>query len=147
MKYYQGKFKPKHPEKYYGDVKNIIYRSSYELKLLLYLDKHPDIIQYSSEELIIPYKSPIDGKIHRYFTDFWIKKRNKDGKIECVVVEVKPKLQTIEPIPQKKLTKKYLNEVKTWVINQAKWNAAEEYCQTKGWKFIIMTEKDLNIKY
>lgn len=139
MKYYKGKYKPKFPQKYKGDPSNIVYRSSWELNCMTYFDKNPDIIWWASEELVIPYRSPIDGKRHRYFPDFIIKTVNK----EVIVIEVKPDNQTREPKPQKRLTKKYLTEVQTWGVNQAKWKAANEYCLDRGWKFTVVTEKQL----
>lgn len=142
----QGYYRPKYPQKYKGNPTNIIYRSSWELKFLMFLDTNPNVIEYASEEFYIPYKSPIDGKVHRYFPDFWIKKRNTQGIIEVVVVEIKPLRQTIPPVPKKQITKQYINEVRTWGINQAKWQAANKYCESKGWKFMTMTEKDLGIK-
>lgn len=111
-----------------------------------YLDAHQDVQQWSSEELIIPYRSPIDNKIHRYFPDFQIKKRNRDGVIETVVVEIKPAKETKPPIVQKKQTRQYLREVYTWGINNAKWQAAREFCRDRNWKFTIMTEHELGIK-
>ena len=144
---YQGYFKPKHPEKYRGDPTNIIYRSSWELKLMIYLDEKNDIIKWGSEEIIIPYRSPIDGKIHRYFPDFIVTKINKDGIKETALIEVKPKSQTQPPKRQNKITKRYLTEVKTWGVNEAKWRAALEYCKDRGWSFHIFTEKELGIKF
>jgi len=143
---YKGYFKPKHPRKYKGNPTNIIYRSLYELKLMMFLDRNENVLEWASEEFFVPYKSPFDGKIHRYFPDFWIKKKNKEGLIETVVVEVKPKSQTTPPAPKKQITKQYLYEVQTWGINQAKWEAADKYCVSKGWKFMLATEKELGIK-
>ena len=143
----KGYFKPIHPQKYRGDPTNIIYRSSWELKFMQYLDSHSGVLRWSSEEIIVPYRSPIDGKVHRYFPDFWIEKINREGKKDIVVVEVKPYAQTKEPKPSKKLTKKYLYEVQTWGINISKWQAAEKFCKDRGWQFMIMTEKELGIKY
>lgn len=145
-KTYKGIFKPKNPEKYRGDSTNIIYRSGWELRFMSYLDTHTDVKQWASEELVIPYRSPIDGKVHRYFPDFWIKKINREGKLDTVVVEIKPHYQTVEPTPQKRITKKYLYEVKTWGVNKSKWIAAENYCKDRGWQFMIMTEHELGIK-
>lgn len=110
-----------------------------------YLDDHSDVLSWGSEELIIPYRSPLDGKVHRYFPDFIVKKKNREGVVSTIVIEVKPKAQTIEPKVQKKTTKKYINEVTTWGVNQAKWKAAESYCEDRKWKFQLMTEKDLGI--
>lgn len=111
-----------------------------------YLDGHPDVIEWSSEEIIVPYRSPIDGKPHRYFPDFWVKKRTADGKVEVALIEVKPLKETMAPKPQTKITKRYLREVATWGVNQAKWAAAEAYCADRNWKFVKMTERNLGIK-
>jgi len=142
---YKGVFKPKNPGKYKGDYNNIIYRSSWELKLMIYLDTHPDILQWSSEEFYIPYRSPIDGKLHKYFPDFYVKKNNSDGITESLVIEVKPKKQVTPPKVKKEVDRKYLKEVKTYGINSAKWKAAREYCELRRWKFLIMTEKELGL--
>ena len=147
--YYQGKFKPKNSNKYKGDSSNIIYRSSWELRLFAYLDNHPSVIKWNSEEVVIPYKSPIDGKWHRYFVDVYLEQINSNGNKETILIEVKPDVQTKAPNVGKKLTpkgrlsRKYLNEVATYGVNSAKWAAAQEYCTDKGWKFIIVTEKQL----
>lgn len=143
---HQGYFKPKNPEKYRGNPTNIIYRSSWELKFMFYLDKHPDVIEWGSEELIIPYRSPIDNRVHRYYPDFYIKQKNKDGVVEVIIAEIKPKHQTQEPKKKTKITKSYINEVKTWGINTSKWKAAEEFCKDRKWKFKIITENELGIK-
>lgn len=146
---HQGRFKPQNPRKYKGDPTNIVYRSSWEAHVMSYCDKHPDIIEWSSEEIAIPYVSPIDGRRHRYFPDFIITKRNPDNTINTIMVEVKPKHQTLPPDPSKKntpkgrISKRYLNEVKTWGVNQAKWDAAEAYCNAKGWHFVKWTEDQI----
>jgi len=142
----KGYFKPKNPKKYRGNPTNIIYRSGWELKLMMYLDNHKDVINWSSEEIIIPYVSPIDGRVHRYYPDFFVTKINKEGIKETSIIEVKPKKQTKPPARQEKLTKAYITEVKAWGINEAKWKAALEFCREKGWSFQIFTEKELGIK-
>jgi hypothetical protein len=147
---YQGRFKPKNPTKYMGDPTNIIYRSGWELKLMSYLDGNNNVIRWSSEEVVILYKSPIDGRRHRYFPDFYVEQINTNDNIDKILIEVKPKYQTIPPVVQttktKKPTKRYINEVKTWGVNQAKWIAAQEFCKDRGWKFQIMHEDHLGIK-
>lgn len=143
---YKGKFKPRNPNKYRGDTTDIVYRSSWELRFMSFLDNHKDILMWTSESVIIPYVSPIDNKIHRYYPDFLIKKKDKDGKIETVLIEIKPDHETKPPVVQNKRTKRYLNEVKTWGINSAKWEAAERYCKERGWKWSILTQNDLGIK-
>jgi hypothetical protein len=144
---YKGFFKPRNPSKYKGDPLNIIYRSRWELKFMSYLDAHKDVLEWSSEELSIPYRSPMDGRVHRYFPDFIVKKVDVNNVTETVVVEIKPAKETKPPAVQSKPTKQYLREVYTWGINSAKWKAAEAFCKDRNWKFIIMTEYDLGIKF
>jgi hypothetical protein len=148
---YKGTFQPKHAGKYRGDPSKIVYRSSWELKLMMHLDSHPDVLEWASEEIVIPYRSPVDGKIHRYFPDFYVKKRNTSGDIEKVIIEVKPahqvKVPTIQETKNRKPSRKYINEVLTYTVNQAKWEAAKTYCLDRQWKFMIMTEKELGIKF
>lgn len=144
---YKGYFKPKNITKYRGNPSNIIYRSRWELKLMMHLDEHPNVINWGSEEIIIPYRSPIDGRVHRYFPDFIVTKINKEGFKETVIIEVKPAAQTKPPKVQPKPTKRYITEVTTWGVNEAKWKAAEQFCMVRGWKFQIFTEKELGIKF
>jgi hypothetical protein len=142
---YSGKFTPKNPQKYIGDYNNIIYRSSWECKVMDWLDRNDNIISWASEELIIPYVSPADNKYHRYFPDFLVKAKTRDGKFKTILIEVKPKKQTLPPEPKKRMTKQYINEVVTYGVNQAKWKAAEEYCLDRGWEFKVMTEEHLGL--
>ena len=143
-RYKQGRYKVKNRQKYAGDPDNVIYRSSWELRVLKWLEEHPDIINFAYEEHIIPYLHPIDNKVHRYFPDFIIKVRDKSGKVNTYVLEVKPENQTKMPT-QKKKTQRFIQEAMTYAINQAKWKYADEYCIDKGWKFKVITEKDLGI--
>lgn len=145
MKTYKGKYSPKNPKKYRGDPTNIVYRSLWERKVMVYLDDNDAILEWGSEELVIPYRSPVDGRIHRYFPDFTVKAKTKDG-IKTMILEVKPKAQTREPKKQSKVTRRYLTEVMTWGVNQAKWKAAEEYCADRQWEFKLITEDHLGIK-
>lgn len=139
---YKGKFKPQHPEKYMGDVSNIIYRSSWEKKLFYFCDKNVSVLKWSSEEHIIPYVSPIDGRVHRYFPDLVCVMKTKKG-IKTFMIEVKPFAQTHEPEPRGKSKKRFLEESATFAINQAKWKAAEAYCNKYGWEFLKITEREL----
>lgn len=141
--YKQGFFKPQHPEKYRGDPTNIVYRSGWEKRVMDWCDTNKSVISWSSEEIVIPYKSPIDNRYHRYFVDFYVEAYDNEGVKQVYLLEVKPKGQTQEPIPQKKKTRRYISEVYTWGINQAKWKAAEEYCKDRGWTFRLITETDL----
>lgn len=145
-KYYQGKYKLRNPQKYVGDPNNVIYRSSWELKVLVWLDNNNDVLSFSSEELTIPYISPLDGRIHRYFPDFVIKVKTRTGTIKTIIAEVKPYKQTIAPVPPKRKTKSYLKEVMTYGVNLAKWKAAEEYCLDRKWEFMKLTEVELGIQ-
>jgi len=145
---YKGKFQPRNPQKYLGDPTNIVYRSRWELKFMGWLDGHPGVLQWGSEELVIPYRSPIDGRIHRYFPDFIVKKKTPEGKVDTVIVEIKPHAQTKPPAVQSgKPNKRYINEVATWGINSSKWEAASNYCKDRGWKFEILTEHELGITF
>lgn len=140
---YKGKYKPQNPEKYKGNSNNIIYRSMWERRFMKYCDTNPSVIAWASEELIIPYLSPIDKKIHRYYPDFVVRLLDKDNKIKTMVIEVKPKKETKPPRKKQKKTLKYLEEVRVWGVNDAKWKAAKEFCLEKGWEFKILTEDHL----
>ena len=142
---YSGKFTPKNTQKYVGDYTKITYRSSWEARVMTWLDKEPNVISWASEELAIPYISPVDGKRHRYFPDFIVKVKNKDGKVSTMMIEVKPQKQSVEPAKRSRVTKQYITEVMTYGINQAKWKAAQEYCLDKGWQFKVLTEKELGL--
>jgi len=142
---YKGKFRPSKPKKYKGDPTNIVYRSLWELKFMRYCDSNTNIVKWSSEEIVIPYKSPIDNRFHRYFPDFYLKYKDNTGKMIEKVVEIKPAKQVQEPKVQKRKTKKYVTEVVTYAKNQAKWIAAEEFCKDRKWKFQILTEKELGV--
>lgn len=147
-KYKQGFFRPDNPDKYKGNPSNIVYRSWWEYRVMDLLDRSKNVIQWSSEEVIIPYRSPIDNRVHRYFTDFYVKKKDFDtGVVEEIIIEVKPKAQTKPPTvkSKQKPTKKYLNEVRTWGVNSAKWDAANKYCENRGWKFVIITEDHIGV--
>ena len=145
--YQQGKFKPLHPEKYKGNPTEICYRSSYELKFMNYCDLNESISEWKSEEFFIPYRSPIDNRIHRYFPDFFIKYKDKEGNIRKVVIEVKPKkdLKMPDQNPKRK-TKSWVYSVKAYAVNQAKWSAARDFCADRGYEFRIFTEDELGIK-
>jgi len=141
MKYYQGRYNVKNKEKYAGDFTNVIYRSSWELKFMNWCDNNPNVIKFSSEEIIVPYVSPLDGKVHRYFVDFKIVTANN----ETFLVEIKPEAQTMPPKGTKK-TRRYLTEASTYMVNQTKWEYATRYAEARNWKFIVLTEKHLGIK-
>ncbi len=141
----KGLYSIKNAEKYVGNPTNIIFRSSYELKFMKWCDYTDSVLEWGSEEVVIPYISPIDNRIHRYFVDFYLKTKDKDGSIHKYLVEVKPAKYTKEPVPPSRKTRRFLTEVVNWAVNQAKWKYATEYCKDKGWKFIIITEKELGI--
>lgn len=143
---YKGKFKPSYPDKYKGDPTNIIYRSLWELKFLRYCDLNENILEYSSEEIMIPYLDKSTNKVRRYFPDAYIKVRQSDGTIKKYLIEIKPAKQTVPPQKPKRQTKKYLAEAMEFVKNQSKWEAAKEWCLDRGYEFKILTESDLGIK-
>ncbi len=110
---------------------------------MIYFDNNPNIVQWGSEEIVIPYRSPLDKRVHRYFVDFVVKAKTKEGKVQTSLVEVKPYKQTQSPKIQKRKTRKYLNEVTTYLVNEAKWKAAESFCKERKWNFQIITEHEL----
>ena len=143
---YKGKYYPSYPRKYKGDPTNIIYRSLWERKFMVYCDKNQKILESESEEIALPYRSPVDNKVHRYFPDFYIKVQENTGRIKTYLIEVKPLKQTQKPKKPKRQTKNYLREVYEYAKNQAKWKAADEFCKDRLWEFKVMTEKELGIK-
>ncbi len=143
------KYVPKNLNKYEGNPYDIVSRSSWETRLMIVLDNNPNVISWSSETIVIPYLSPLDNKVHRYFMDFKAKIKQKDGTIKTLLIEVKPYDQTQKPKPAKTNhhleKKKLINESVLYVKNQAKWKAAKEYAESRGWNFVIFTERELGI--
>jgi len=142
---YSGFYKPKNPRKYRGNPTQIVYRSLWERKYMVFCDNTPYILEWGSEEVIIPYRSPIDKRVHRYYPDFYIKVRGKGGKISKYIVEIKPKKQTKPPYGKDKRTAAYKREALTFAVNRSKWDAAENYCDNRQMKFLILTEDHLAV--
>ena len=142
---YKGKYSPSYPRKYKGDPTNIVYRSLWERKFMVYCDLNENILEWGSEEIILPYRSPVDGRVHRYFPDFYIKVKESTGRIKKMIIEIKPKRQCSPPSKPKKQTKGYLREAYEYAKNQAKWEAASEWCKDRGYIFKVFTEKELGI--
>ena len=144
---YKGRYRIENIKKYKGDISDVIYRSSWELKFMIWCDSNPSVLEWGSETVIIPYRSPVDNNIHRYFVDFYIKIKDKDNKVLKYLIEIKPeKFTKPPPIPQKK-TKRFIQEVFNYGINQSKWEAASSFCKDRGWQFLVLTERDLGINY
>jgi|TARA_B100001094_G_scaffold175032_1_gene169214 hypothetical protein len=141
----KGRYTPRNIKKYRGDHRNIIYRSSWELKFMKYCDLNHSILEWGSEEIVIPYRSPLDNRIHRYFVDFYVKVEDINKQIKKYLIEVKPKKQTKPPSKPKRQTKRYISEVSEYVKNQAKWEAATEFCEDRQWNFMIITEDELKV--
>ena len=142
---YKGKYYPSYPRKYKGDPTNIIYRSLWERKFMVYCDKNESILEWASEEIAIPYRSPVDNRVHRYFHDFYMKVKERGGKVKRYVIEVKPAKQTKPPVKPKRQTKGYIREAYEYAKNQAKWKMAREFCADRQWEFKVVTEKELGI--
>ena len=141
---YKGKYQPRFPSKYKGNPTKIIFRSLWERKFMRYCDFSNNILEWASEEISIPYRSPIDRRIHKYFPDFYIKVQESNGKTKKYLIEIKPKRQTQPPV--KKTSKKaYIYEAHEYAKNQAKWKMAKEFCKDRLWEFKVMTEKELGI--
>ena len=144
---YKGLYTPTNPKKYKGDPHKIVYRSLWERKFMAYCDRNKLILEWGSEEIIIPYLSPWDGRIHRYFPDFYIKVRQADNSVRKMIIEVKPKKQCEPPKEPKRKTRRYMGEVKAWGVNSAKWKSATEWCDRNGMEFKILNEDHLGISY
>ena len=142
---YSGKYQPSFPKKYKGDPTNIIYRSLWERKFMRYCDLNENILEWGSEEIIVPYRSPVDRRVHRYFPDFYIKIKESNNIIKKYLIEIKPKKQTVPPKKPQRQTKGYLKEAYEYAKNQSKWAAAREYCADRGWEFKVITEIELGI--
>lgn len=142
-KYHQGFFHPQNPEKYIGNPNNIVYRSSWELKFMMWCDKTPSVLRYGSEEFCIPYYNPVKQRICRYFPDFVMEIRESDNQIHKYVIEIKPKKQTLPPVPGKKQKKTLMYEAQTYAVNQSKWKTIQEWCDDRRIKFKIITEEEL----
>jgi hypothetical protein len=133
----RGRFVPKNPGKYAGNVGKVLFRSSWELQFFKWLDANPAVMRWGSEELFIPYLSPLDGRMHRYFPDIIILYKHKDGNLRKEIVEVKPYKETV-------LTPKSTDRDKqALIINDAKWKAAAIFAEQHGAKFRVITEKTM----
>jgi hypothetical protein len=142
---YQGLFIPRHPTKYVGDAAKIVYRSSWERRFFAYCDETPGILRWASEEFCIPYVSPMDNRVHRYFPDVWLEAQTVTGH-KAFLIEIKPKSQT-EIRAVKRKTKRFLREAAAVAVNHAKWNAAKKLCESKDWTFLVLTEDHLFSKF
>lgn len=143
--FHKRKYTPINPQKYTGDPTNIIMRSSWETRFALWCDKNPSVIKWNSEETIVPYVCPTDNRWHRYFIDFKIQIRDKNGNLKTYLVEIKPDKQTRPPEVPSRRTKRFLLEAATYMKNEAKWKAATNFAKDRGWEFIILTEHHLGV--
>ena len=136
---YKGKYKIKKPEKYAGDVSNVVFRSLWERNAFRWCEDNPKVKLWNSEGVVVPYKCTIDKKLHRYFVDLLIEMENK----KIYLIEIKPKSQTVPPVKKSRKTKRYINEALTFSRNQDKWNAADKFAKHNGWEFQVWTEETL----
>ena len=145
-KYHQGNFKPVYPEKYVGLKSEIVYRSSWELKMMMWCDLNPSVVKWNSEGMKIPYWSNADQKQRTYWIDFIVQYKTNENTLRTVLIEIKPESQTKPPSKRGKKADRYMAECYTWEVNKNKWNAAKEYALKNGMDFIVMNEFDLGIK-
>ena len=144
-KYHQGFYRLHNPSKYVGNRDQVIFRSGWEYRAMKMFDENQDVLRWASEEVVVPYIHPIDSKTHRYFVDFFAEVRQANGNIKTFLIEVKPKVQMSPPKPQKRQTKRYIEECVTYAVNICKWDAAIAYSKKRGWEFIFMTENELAV--
>jgi hypothetical protein len=135
----QGRFTPKYPSKYIGNVNDIVYRSSWERVIFHWVDKNPAVLEWCSEELVIPYYNPLDKMQHRYFPDIFARIQSKDRIRECVI-EIKPLIHSIRPVVKKQRKKTLNHQMERYVQNAVKWQAADHYCKQRGWEFILLCD-------
>jgi len=139
---YKGLFKPNNPQKYKGNINNIIYRSSWEHRFMRYCDRTKDILEWGSEEIFINYSS-IDGKTRKYFPDFYMKVKQPNNTDKKFIVEIKPKYQTLKPKIPKRKTSKYMKQLFSYMKNKRKWSTAIAWCKKRNMNFIVLTEDHL----
>lgn len=142
---YKGRYTIKNPDKYAGDPKKVIYRSLWERNTFRWCENNPKVKLWNSEEVVVPYVSSIDKKLHRYYVDLLIQMDNK----KTYLIEIKPKKETQPPKSRSRRTKKFINEQLTYIKNNDKWEAANKFAEHNGWKFQVWTEetlKNLGIK-
>ena len=146
-RYHQGFYKIINKEKYRGRANKIIFRSGLELRYFRHFDTNPNILEWSSEEVVVPYISPKDGRRHRYFVDNYLKVKSSTGAIKEYLIEIKPLKFTNEPRKKKgQHQRTFQKEVLIWAVNDAKWKAAKKYCAKNGMEFLILTDNDLKLK-
>lgn len=139
------RYKPVNPSKYVGDLNEIVMRSSWESKLAFWLDMTPTVLKWGSEIKFIPYFSTVDGRVRRYFPDFWALVKQTDGTEKRFIVEIKPNCQIHQP-KQGRDSKKFQEAMMTWQRNQDKWQAARQFAKKNGFEFLVMDEYTLGIK-
>ena len=142
---YRGLYRVENPSKYRGDITHVVWRSTWELKFMKWCDHNPAVLEWGSETVVIPYISPVDNRIHRYFVDFYMKVLDKNKSTTKYLIEIKPEKFTRPPVKPKRITKRFIDEVFQYGVNDAKWKAAFEYCEDRNMKFMVLTEKDLGI--
>lgn len=139
-KYRQGIFTPVNKDKFLGST--AVYRSGLELKFMRFCDNNPNVIKWGSENIIIPYISPLDGRAHKYYVDNFVVIKEGDA-IKKYLIEIKPFKQTLPPETKYKKKQHLIYEQSMYMKNQAKWQAAREFCKKKGLDFLILTENHL----
>lgn len=139
-RYRQGIYVPINKDKFIG--KTATYRSGLELKFFKFCDNNANVIKWGSENVVIPYISPVDNRVHRYFIDNYVVILEGTA-IKKYLIEIKPSKQTAPPNTKYKKQEHLLYEQKQYAVNQAKWKSAREYCSKNGFSFLILTEKEL----
>ena len=141
-RYKQGVFTPKNKSKFIG--KNAVYRSSYELKFMRWADSNINVLEWGSENIVVPYVSPLDGRTHRYYVDCYIVIKEGDV-VKKYLIEIKPHAHTLPPKESKrKKPSTVLHEQTQYILNQAKWKAAKVFAKKYNADFLILTEQHLN---
>lgn len=142
---HKGRFFPRNPQKYLGNPHSIVFRSAWERTFMEYCDTTTHILQWASEELIVPYYFVGDSRWHRYYPDFVVNVQTTQNEKQTWMVEIKPFAQSQPPKSRGRNVsqRRQIREAVEYAKNQAKWTAAKAFCHNKGWRFVVLTEKDL----
>lgn len=163
-KYHGGNYIPKNKNKVIklNDEGGVYYRSSWEKKIMTWLDLKEEIIKWGSECFAIPYqithfnRGDVKLKSHTYYPDFYYEMAMSDGSVKRIVVEVKPmkEYKMVQDLHEGRINtpnnnanlrkmRNFEYDIKMAQKNSEKWKTMIKWCKEKGYEFIIITEEHL----
>lgn len=133
-----GRFVPKNPQKYVGkSVNRIMFRSSWELAFMKWLDSNDAVLRWGSEELAIPYVHPVDRRVHRYFPDMIVMYLDVTGQVKKEIIEIKPYKESVETPRMSE------RDAQALMVNKEKWKYAADWAERNGASFRVLTERSM----